>query len=120
MSVPPVHRSTPQLRRRVASRAAQAPLFRLPRHEAVDQIMRKAAKPPRQIEHDSRRYSDHGFPGSAKPSVSLTVAEMTLNQDGADAGAEDRRATADAAHTTMVMEKVRSMKVGEANSDTTT
>ena len=43
-----------------------------------------------------------------------------VDQDGADAGSEQDVRPPTAAQTTMVIEKLRSMKVGEANSATFT
>ena len=60
------------------------------------------------------------FHASAKPSVSLTVAEiMLITMAPMQAPRIDERPPT-AAQTTMVMEKLRSMKVGEANSEITT
>ncbi len=60
------------------------------------------------------------FQASAKPSVSLTVAEMTLMRIAPMQAPRIDARPPTAAHTTMVIEKVRSMKVGEANSETIT
>ncbi|MHC2335570.1 hypothetical protein ACVIW0_004859 [Bradyrhizobium sp. USDA 4454] len=60
------------------------------------------------------------FQASAKPSVSLTVAEMVLMRIAPMHAPRIEERPPTAAHTTMVMEKVRSMNVGEANSDTIT
>src|SRR5260221_10705367 len=85
-----------QLRRRVAHAQHGRGLFRLPRHEAVDQIMREAAKAARQIEHDQHEdQADHGFPGLGEAFGLAHRRRDDIDEDGADAGAEDRRATAD-------------------------
>src|SRR5450755_1675407 len=60
------------------------------------------------------------FHASAKPSVSLTFAEiMLMTMAPMQAPRIDERPPT-AAQTTMVIENVRSMKVGDANSETTT
>jgi len=60
------------------------------------------------------------FQASANPSISLTVAEIVLIRIAPmQAPSSDARPPT-AAHTTMLIEKERSMKVGEANSATIT
>ena len=60
------------------------------------------------------------FHASAKPCVSLTVAVIMLIRMAPMHAPRIEERPPTAAQTTMVIEKERSMKVGEANSDTTT
>src|SRR5438552_5217987 len=85
-----------QLRRRVAHAQRARGSVRRSRYDAVDEIMREAAKATRQIEHDEDEdQADHGLPGFGKAFGLAHRRRDHVNEDGADAGAEDRRAPAD-------------------------
>src|SRR5882762_6704158 len=85
-----------QLRRGVADAQLARGRVRLACHDTVDEIMRQPAKAARQIEHDQHEdQADHGLPGLGETFGLAHGRRDHVDENGADAGAEDRGSPAD-------------------------